>query len=104
MYLWSPTWVWARIGWTPSRSFESVMPPAEKHPEVVYRRTLPPEERRVRSALSSLRGYAPALIPLIIGFLLLLGLTLGLGYLSVRQMDTVGIHARDLGLSRSARL
>ena len=80
------------------------MEPEDKHPEVVYRKTPDPEARRVRSALSSLRGYAPALIPLIVGFLLLLGLIFGLGYLSVRRVEDVGIRARDLGLERSVKL
>jgi signal transduction histidine kinase len=80
------------------------MQPADKHPEVVYRKTPNREAMRVRSALSSLRGYAPALIPLIVGFLLLLGLISGLGYLSVRRVEDVGVHARDLGLQRSGRL
>ena len=80
------------------------MQPADKHPEVVYRKTPAPEARRVRSALSSFRGYAPALIPLIIGFLLLLGLISGLGYLSVKRVRAVGVQARDLGVQRSARL
>ncbi|HET9526023.1 MAG TPA: ATP-binding protein [Pyrinomonadaceae bacterium] len=80
------------------------MQPAEKHPEVVYRKTPNREATRVRSALSSLRGYAPALIPLIIGFLVLLGLITGLGYLSSRRVEEVGESARNLGLNRSARL
>jgi signal transduction histidine kinase len=80
------------------------MQPAEKHPEVVYRKTPDPNEARVRSPLSSLRGIAPALLPLIIGFLLLLGLTFGLGYLSVQQMDSVSYQAQDLAQQRSARM
>jgi signal transduction histidine kinase len=80
------------------------MQPADKHPEVVYRKTPNPEARRVRSALSSLRGYAPALIPLIIGFLLLLGLIYGLGYLSLRKMSDVTFRARDVSNQRIARL
>jgi len=51
-----------------------------------------------------LRGFAPALIPLIIGFLLLLGLTFGLGYLSLKQLDEVSYKAQDLARQRSARL
>jgi hypothetical protein len=63
------------------------MEPAQTNiPKSVYRRTPSPEERRVRSPLSSLKGFAPALAPLIIGFLLLLGLISGLG-LSKRQTD-----------------
>ena len=80
------------------------MQPAEKHPQVVYRKTSDPDATRVRSALSSLRGYAPALVPLIIGFLLLLGLISGLGFLSLKKMNDVGYYARDRALQRSARL
>src|SRR5690349_18777365 len=80
------------------------MEPEHKHPEVVYRRTPSPEERRARSPLSSLRGFAPALAPLFIGFLLLLGLIFGLGYLSVQQMDTVSYQAQDIARHRFARL
>jgi signal transduction histidine kinase len=80
------------------------MEPEHKHPEVVYRRTPSPEERRARSPLSSLRGFAPALVPLLIGFLLLLGLIFGLGYLSVQQMDTVSYQAQDIARHRFARL
>lgn len=80
------------------------MQPAEKHPQVVYRKTSDPDGTRVRSALSSLRGYAPALAPLIIGFLLLLVLISGLGFLSLKKMNDVGYYARDRALQRSARL
>lgn len=80
------------------------MQPAEKHPEVVYRKRPAPDETRVRSALSSLRGYAPALAPLIVGFLLLLGLISGLGYLSAREMNNVIFQAKDIGSQRIARL
>ena len=80
------------------------MKPADKHPEVVYRKTPMPEAARMRSQLSALRGFAPALLPLIIGFLLLLGLISGLGFLSVKQMDNVGIRAQNLAMTRSARL
>jgi signal transduction histidine kinase len=80
------------------------MQPGDKHPEVVYRRTPAGDERRVKSALSRLRGFAPALGPLIIGFLLLLGLIYGLGYLSVQQMDSVSYNAQELARHRYARL
>ncbi len=80
------------------------MQPADKHSQVVYRKTPDRDETRVRSALSSFRGYAPALVPLIIGFLLLLGLISGLGFLSLKKMNDVGYYARDRALQRSARL
>jgi signal transduction histidine kinase len=47
---------------------------------------------------------APAITFLIIGFVLLLGLILTVGVVSVRLMDNVGFQARDVGLQRSARI
>ena len=70
------------------------MQPADKRPEVVYRKTPTEEARRVRSALSRWQGYAPALGPLIVGFLLLLGLISALGFLSANKMYEVGMFAR----------
>lgn len=81
------------------------MQPADKHPEVVYRKTPTGEEtRRVRSAISRLQGYAPALGPLIVGFLLLLGLISALGFLSANKMYEVGFHARATADQSFARL
>jgi len=81
------------------------MQPADKHPEVVYRKTPTPEDRRrVRSALSRWQGYAPALGPLIVGFLLLLGLISALGFLSANKMYEVGVFARAAADESSARL
>lgn len=77
------------------------MQPSEKHPEVVYRKTTTPQPT---PALSRLRGLAPALAPLLIGFLLLLGVIVSLGYLSVRQMDSVSFRARELAFQSAARL
>ena len=69
-----------------------------KKPEVVYRKH--PEA----TAASKGRGFAPALTPLIIGFLLLLGLILALGLKSARQMDAVGSYSVTSALEYSARL
>ena len=80
------------------------MQPSEKHSQVVYRKTPDPNAPRVSSALSSLRGFAPALVPLIVGFLLLLGLIYGLGYLSLRKMSDVTFRAQDVSSQRIARL
>lgn len=80
------------------------MQPADKHPEVVYRKTPTEEARRVRSALSRWQGYAPALGPLSVGFLLLLGLIYGLGYLALREMRSVTFQAQDASSQRLARL
>ena len=83
-----------------------MQPAPEKRPEVVYRRT--PEggagNVRAQSFESWRRGIAPAIIPLIVGFALLLGIFAGVGYLSVREMDSVTFQARDVGRQRSARL
>jgi signal transduction histidine kinase len=50
------------------------------------------------------RGVAPALMPLIVGFLLLLGLILVLGLKSAKKMDDVGSNAVNSALEYSARL
>ncbi|HKR15729.1 MAG TPA: ATP-binding protein [Pyrinomonadaceae bacterium] len=77
------------------------MQPGEKHPEVVYRKTIVPKPT---PALSRLRGFAPALVPLIVGFVLLLGLITVLGLRNVNKMDEVANDARELGRRHSARL
>lgn len=83
-----------------------MQPAPEKRSEVVYRRT--PQgglgTARAQSFESWRRGIAPAIIPLIVGFALLLGIFAGVGYLSVREMDKVSFQARDVGRQRSARL
>lgn len=78
------------------------MNPAEKQSEVVYRKTSTPNA--TKPALSALRGLAPALAPLLIGFLLLLCVILGLGYLTVLKLDSVSFRAQDLAFQNSARL
>ncbi len=78
------------------------MSPAEKHSEVVYRKT--PNPNATKPALSALRGLAPALAPLLVGFLLLLCVILGLGYLTVLKLDSVSFRAQDLAFQNSARL
>lgn len=55
-------------------------------------------------ALSRLRGFAPALVPLIVGFLLLLALITVQGLRNVTKMDEVAQDARDLSNQHSARL
>jgi signal transduction histidine kinase len=80
-------------------------PTRQKHPEVVYRRT--PEggvgSNSAGSFESWRRGIAPAVVPLVIGFLLLLALISVVGYLSVRQMDSVSFMARDVRTQRQGR-
>ncbi|HEY0763647.1 MAG TPA: ATP-binding protein [Pyrinomonadaceae bacterium] len=78
------------------------MQPAPQKPEVVYRRMPDPDanagsgERR--------RGFAPAITPLIIGFLLLLVLILALGIKSANKMQDVGLNTQARALDYSARL
>jgi signal transduction histidine kinase len=75
------------------------MQPAPQKPEVVYRKMLQPAavpERR--------RGVAPALAPLIISFLLLLGLILALGLRSANKIDEVGFSTQSRALQYYTRL
>ena len=75
-----------------------------KESELVYRRTrlsdnsTPP----VGQLPAQARSIAPTITPIIIGFLLLLGLITGLGLLSAKQMDQVSFNARDLVSQNSA--
>jgi signal transduction histidine kinase len=77
-------------------------PAPEKHSEVVYRRT--PDPGSAAGSTERRRGYAPAIAPLIVGFLLLLGLILALGLRSASQVDGVGVSSRQLNLEYSTRL
>jgi signal transduction histidine kinase len=81
------------------------MQDAEKKPEVVYRRTadrLPARDGEV-SGLAN-RALFRALTPLIIGFVLLLGLIVALGLRSANRMQAVGDTARRLSFDYSQRL
>jgi signal transduction histidine kinase len=75
-----------------------------KESELVYRRTplsdnsTPP----VGQLPAQARSIAPTITPIIIGFLVLLGLITGLGLLSAKQMDQVSFNARDLVSQNSA--
>jgi signal transduction histidine kinase len=82
------------------------MQPAPQKPEIVYRRTPDPDsaETPTGSLEPGRRFLAPALTPLIIGFVLLLGLISVVGFISVRRMDDVGLQAREVGLQRSGKL
>jgi signal transduction histidine kinase len=75
---------------------------------VVYRRTSPADAPPPVPASSTpggrLRGIAPALIPLIGGFTILLVLIFILGLLSVRRMDEVSVAVMSLEQSHAARL
>lgn len=77
---------------------------------VVYRRTegVEPNSRSPEQpfALQSIwtRELSPALIPLIVGFLLLLILILSFGFISVRRVGEVGQTVLDLEQQHTARL
>src|ERR1700754_18518 len=84
------------------------MQPAEKKPEVVYRRRAadrytPPAEAAVVVDLAR-RALLRALTPLIIGFLLLLGLVVALGLRSANKMEEVGTTASERAFDYSTRL
>jgi signal transduction histidine kinase len=70
------------------------------HPEVVYRR--PPEPGAVASDRG--HGYAPAIAPLVTGFLLLLAVLVALGVRSANKMNDVGSNARMLTAAYSFHL
>jgi signal transduction histidine kinase len=77
------------------------MQSAPQKQEVVYRRKL---GSKAGSAKERWRGFAPAITPLIIGFLLLLGLILALGLRSANKMDDIGEHAQSRALRYSTHL
>jgi len=78
-------------------------PAPKKHPEVVYRKT--PDPGASSSGFSDrVRGLAPALTPLIVGFLLLLTVILLLGLQSAWKMDEVASNARLVTQGYSTRL
>jgi signal transduction histidine kinase len=83
------------------KALELMQPTPDKHPEVVYRRMPDPGSA---ANTGHRRGYAPAIAPLIIGFLLLLGLIFALGLRSANKMDEVGYATRQRALDYSARL
>jgi signal transduction histidine kinase len=70
-----------------------------KHPEVVY--------RKISGAGASTDkgpGYAPAIMPLIVGFLLLLAVIFALGMVTAKKMADVAFNARILTQGYSTRL
>jgi nitrogen-specific signal transduction histidine kinase len=79
------------------------MQPADKHPEVVYRKTPDPNAPRA-PAESRWRGFAPAILPLIVGFLLLLAVISVLGVLRINQLDRLADDARELNREHASRL
>src|SRR4030095_8668182 len=81
-------------------------PRIEKPAEIVYRRVQGTGELPAPSEPLVLRTreIAPAITPLISGFLLLLALIALLAWLSVQKMTDVSFQARDLEQQYSARL
>src|ERR1041385_2097262 len=73
-----------------------------KKPEVVYRRT--PDPSAASSASERGPGYAPAIAPLIVGFLLLLVVILVLGVKSASKTDDVVKNTQWLTLKYSTEL
>src|ERR1044072_3204251 len=77
---------------------------AKQKPEVVYRRMPPPgsAETPTGSLDSGRRNIAPAIIFLITGFVLLLGLISTVGIRSVKLMDEIGNRGREVKIQRTA--
>ena len=78
------------------------MRPAEKKPEIVYRRTRisrEPSDEAASVADLAKRAFVRAIAPLIVGFLLLLALISVLGWRSANQMQQVGDDASE-GITR----
>lgn len=77
-------------------------------PRVVYRRTEATNDAiqspSPRAGSVWARGLAPAIMPLIVAFLLLLILIFLLGFLSVRRMDEVSVAVLDLEQQHAAKL
>jgi signal transduction histidine kinase len=88
----------------------SRIPPEDDQPKTVYRRDDTTATTGQGShAMSAVRTVltqqlAPAIMPLIVGFLLLLILISVLGFLSVRRMDEVSVAVLDLEQQHAARL
>src|SRR6185436_12138074 len=76
------------------------MQSSQQKPEVVYRSTPDPGSTPTERG----RGYAPALAPLVIGFLLLLAVILALGLKSAGELYKFGLDSRRLNLEYTTRL
>ena len=75
-------------------------------PTVVYRRADAPEENALSTPTQSsiwTREISPAIIPLVVGFLLLLGLIFTVAWISVSRMDSVGRSVLDLEQAHAAK-
>jgi signal transduction histidine kinase len=82
---------------------QALMQPERKKPEVVYRR-MPDPRSGASSSSDRGPGYAPATVPLIVGFLLLLGVLFVLGIKSANKSADVGNGAQRLTLKYSTEL
>lgn len=83
-----------------------VPPASEDDPKLVYRRAdlTETEAQRLDSGTIWTRDLAPAVTPVVIGFMLLLILISVLGFLSVRRMDEVRIRVLSLQQEHATRL
>lgn len=85
-------------------------PPGDAEPRVVYHRAEPTESNAYADVSAPparnvwVRKISPAIVPLIVGFLLLLILIGGLGLLSVNRMDEVGNAVLNLEQQHAAKL
>lgn len=80
------------------------MQPVSDKPEVVYRRSTDAGGSSGATGTEGRRGLSPAITPLVIGFLLLLGLILALGLQSANQIQVVGFNTQARALDYAARL
>ena len=69
-----------------------MQPTPQKQSDVVYRKTVP--RSSAGGFAERARGYAPAIMPLIVGFLLLLAVILVLGLKSANKLDDIASDAR----------
>src|SRR5262245_50829135 len=79
-------------------------PAPKRESDVVYRRGTPVGQQppAVQQSEERPRGIAPTVTPIVVAFLLLLGLISVLGVLSAREMDKVALNAQTLVNQNSA--
>jgi signal transduction histidine kinase len=90
-------------------SASAYQPEELEPPKVVYRRADTPDTNAPTSGGASegsawTREISPAIVPLVVGFLVLLILIVTVGYISVRRMDDVGHTVLDLEQQHVAKL
>lgn len=96
-------------GGGPNPSAPPYVPEELDPPKVVYRRTdaptqTPPDPNTATPGSIWTREISPAIIPLVVGFILLLILIFVVGGISVSRMDEVGDKVRDLEEQHMAKL